>query len=89
MSGPVRVRKRPVEVTAIQLTRDTFRAAVRFLPIEQLGSAGEDDAGVFITIRTLEGVMRASEGDWIVRGVRGEHHPVRGDIFAETYDVLG
>lgn len=37
-------------------------------------------------IMTLEGVMTAQPGDWIVKGVKGELYPVRSDIFAETYE---
>jgi hypothetical protein len=76
-----------VEINAVQLTRETFRAAVRFVPIEQFVAGGEDQNGVFMEIRTLEGTMRASEGDWIIRGVKGEHYPCRDDIFRETYEA--
>lgn len=37
-------------------------------------------------IDTLEGVMRADPGDWIIRGVKGELYPCKPDIFAATYD---
>lgn len=40
-----------------------------------------------VRIGTLEGVMRAAAGDYIVRGVRGELYPVKPDIFAATYDA--
>lgn len=36
-------------------------------------------------IKTLEGDMIASPGDWIVTGIKGEKYPVKPDIFAETY----
>ena len=39
-----------------------------------------------LQIRTLEGVMRVSVGDWIIRGVKGELYPCKPDIFAATYD---
>ena len=39
-----------------------------------------------IKIRTLEGEMTASKGDWIIRGVKGEFYPCKPDIFAATYD---
>lgn len=42
----------------------------------------------FAHIYTLEGLMRAEHGDWIVRGVKGEIYPVKPDIFAETYEAL-
>lgn len=41
-----------------------------------------------LTIRTLEGVMRADKGDWIIRGVKGEIYPCKPDIFAATYDPV-
>ncbi|MFE9845816.1 hypothetical protein [Streptomyces goshikiensis] len=83
-----RYRKLPVEISAIQFTRDTFRAAVRFIPLDQFSEAGEDDQGLFLAIRTLEGVMRATEGDWIIQGVKGEYYPCKPDVFAATYEAV-
>ncbi|HFI0405727.1 TPA: hypothetical protein ACGOYB_001831 [Streptococcus suis] len=40
-------------------------------------------------IETLEGTMKASAGDWIITGVDGERYPVKPDIFARTYEILG
>lgn len=40
-------------------------------------------------IETLEGTMKASAGDWIITGVDGERYPVKPDIFAKTYEILG
>jgi hypothetical protein len=82
-----RYRKRPVEIEAQQFTRETFRAGVRFVPLDQFSEAGEgDDGRVFMTIKTLEGVMRVDEGDWIIRGVQGEFYPCKPDIFEKTYE---
>lgn len=39
-----------------------------------------------LEIRTLEGTMTASEGDWIIRGVKGELYPCKPDIFEATYE---
>ena len=39
-----------------------------------------------LLIATLEGVMEASPGDWIIRGVQGEFYPCKPDIFAVTYE---
>lgn len=38
-----------------------------------------------IHIQTLEGIMTASVGDFIIKGVKGEFYPCKPDIFAETY----
>lgn len=40
-----------------------------------------------LLIPTLEGVMKASPGDWIITGVKGEVYPCKPDIFAATYDA--
>lgn len=36
-------------------------------------------------IETLEGVMEARPGDYIIKGVHGEFYPCKPDIFNETY----
>ncbi|MFZ7282505.1 hypothetical protein ACLSZW_02290 [Avibacterium avium] len=40
-------------------------------------------------IRTLEGIMIASDGDWIIKGIRGEFYPCKPDIFEQTYEKVG
>ena len=40
-------------------------------------------------IPTLEGVMRASQGDYIIKGIKGEIYPCKPDIFEATYDQAG
>lgn len=39
-------------------------------------------------IHTLEGVMHASPGDYIIEGVRGEQYPCKPDIFMQTYEEV-
>jgi hypothetical protein len=39
-----------------------------------------------LDIHTLEGVMHAQTGDWVIRGVMGELYPCKPDIFAATYE---
>ena len=39
-------------------------------------------------IRTLEGVMTGSRGDFIIKGVRGEIYSCKPDIFLATYDLV-
>lgn len=40
------------------------------------------------SIRTLEGIMTASKGDYIIKGVKGEFYPCKPDIFSETYEPV-
>lgn len=41
-----------------------------------------------LIIKTLEGDMIASKGDWIVTGVDGEQYPVKPDIFKKMYELV-
>ncbi len=43
---------------------------------------------VEVEIPTLEGVMKASPGDWIITGVKGEKYPCKPDIFKATYEPV-
>ena len=38
-----------------------------------------------LPIKTLEGKMSASDGDYIIRGINGEFYPCKPDIFEKTY----
>ena len=41
-----------------------------------------------IYIRTLEGEMHVSAGDYVIRGVQGEFYPCKPEIFAATYEAV-
>lgn len=80
----MRYRKKPVVIEAIQY-KDTFEKTLKeikdFCPTSKyLGAEGH----YFLIIPTLEGDMRASAGDWIIRGVNGEYYPCKPDIFEKT-----
>jgi hypothetical protein len=44
-------------------------------------------AKVGMVIYTQEGPKLAQEGDWIIKGVKGEFYPCKPDIFEETYEL--
>ncbi len=76
-----RFRKKPVEIEAVQWTGENRDEIKAFIDEAAFGFAfGE------LSIHTLEGSMKASPGDWIIRGVQGEHYPCKPDIFEATYD---
>ena len=41
-----------------------------------------------MSIRTLEGTITASAGDYIIKGINGEIYPCKPDIFEKTYDKV-
>lgn len=46
----------------------------------------EGTPDVQMAIKTLEGIITASQGDWIIKGVKGELYPCKPDIFELTYE---
>lgn len=80
-------RKKPVVIEA--RNNDSTSALLAQRLAEWCGGRAvknELDHGSRIEITTLEGVMTADLGDWIIRGVQGEFYPCKPDIFAATYD---
>lgn len=41
-----------------------------------------------VVIKTFEGDMKASIGDFIITGVNGEQYPCKPDIFEKTYEEV-
>lgn len=41
-----------------------------------------------VKIKTLEGVMNAVQGDYIIKGVKGEIYPCKAEVFKETYQYV-
>jgi hypothetical protein len=83
-----RFRKKPVEVEAWQVGSRLAAPSWLTSALEERTVRVCPHHLDHVLIDTLEGTMRASPGDWIIRGVRGELYPCRTDIFAETYDPL-
>jgi hypothetical protein len=74
-------RKKPVVIEAVQWDGSNYDEIGDFMELNATLQIGDD----FI-IPTLEGEMRASPGDWIIKGVKGEFYPCKPDIFAATYE---
>jgi len=84
----MKFRKKPVEIEAIQWTGDNMEAISQFVGEDLVPMEDEHEAQTKIGIVTLEGVMTASIGDWIIKGVNGEFYPCKPDIFQKTYEEV-
>lgn len=78
----MKYRKKPVVVEAIQYTDNNLLDVVKFC------SEGNTIFDYYLYIVTLEGNMRVSKGDYIIKGVHGEFYPCKPDIFEETYEAV-
>lgn len=80
---PKKYRKRPVVVEDIQWTGENYRDIWEFAGKKIVHYFQEAEV---LMVRTLEGDMFVSRGDYIVKGIRGEFYPCKPDVFQETYE---
>lgn len=91
-----RFRKKPVIVEAVQLRWDTWPEMCEFAGVGKLADGNpegfiadtESPTKIGLRIPTLEGLMEAVQGDWVIRGVKGELYPCKPDIFEATYEPV-
>lgn len=85
----VKATKKPVTIEAVQYDGTNGQAIQDWAQGHQQGSVvyfeASDRSPQQLSIGTIEGVMRADEGWWIIRGVAGEFYPCRPDVFDATY----
>tara|TARA_R110002049_G_scaffold59417_1_gene160669 strand:+ start:8962 stop:9228 length:267 start_codon:yes stop_codon:yes gene_type:complete len=84
-------RKKPVVIEAVRLVGETEEApqdVVDWLADESRCQQWESDRDGGIAIKTLEGVMRADPGDYVIQGVKGELYPCKPDIFEASYEPV-
>lgn len=83
------------EVEAVQWTGENLEEIKAFVgesliydTLDTAWKVGKGKPRVFMKIKTLEGDMPASEGDYIIKGMSGEFYPCRPDIFKATYEEV-
>ena len=81
----LKFRKKPVVIEAVQFTGLESMKDIYLLAPEHCGITFNDQ---ILIINTSEGKMRASDGDWIIKGVAGEVYSCKPDIFEATYEKV-
>jgi hypothetical protein len=96
-------RKKPVVIEAVQLLWSTWSEMCKHAGVGRLEDgnpsgtyvdaenqmvSGGGDGRIALAIPTLEGLMIGVEGDWIIKGVKGEMYPCKPDIFEATYEKV-
>lgn len=87
--------KKPVAIEAVEWTGENLFEVITFTDGKpelnlMVAKDGWDSYQRLVDmdglkIYTLEGVMRAAIGDFIIKGVKGELYPCKPDIFKQTY----
>lgn len=82
-------QKKPVVIDAL-LVEPYYRNIKEI--VEFVGSSNltpiERRPDYILKIKTLEGDMSVSYGDYIIKGVKGEFYPCKPDVFAATYEEM-
>ena len=81
---------KPIVITALQWKGDNYEEIASFC---QYIDESERRTMCFLNgdelwIRTKEGQLKASVGDFIIRGIQGEFYPCDYNIFLQTYDEV-
>lgn len=84
-------RKKPIVVEAFQWTGGPDQTEDPEWIVEAIkqGTVRFNDEGtdqVTMEIATLEGNHIARQGDYIIKGIKGEIYPCKPDIFEQTYE---
>lgn len=85
----MKYRKKPVVIEAFQYDGDLINSnGVPYVPEWMLEAPhyydGEPPCELYV--KTLEGDMHVSVGDYVIRGINGEIYPCKPDIFVKTYE---
>ena len=89
----MKYRKLPVEIDAIQWNgsnvqeiKDFVGTDLEYDILDAAWQVGKGIPHVNMRIKTLEGNMECTKGDYIIKGVKGEFYPCKPDIFEKTYE---
>lgn len=77
-------RKKPVVIEAVKYD-GMVQDIVDFVG---LFNTEMDEGMIKLYIKTLEGDMLISHGDYVIKGVEGEFYPCKPDIFKKTYELV-
>ena len=83
-------RKKPVVIEAVQFLDDseTLLVIQEFMGNLDLTINYRDFNDPKLKIEALEGIIDASLGDFIIKGIKGEFYPCKPDIFELTYEKI-
>ncbi|MEO1783264.1 hypothetical protein [Enterococcus diestrammenae] len=81
----MKVRKKPVIVDAVPFYKGLWEMKPDEYPMVSYWALTEL-VTPYPYIGTIEGPMKVSDGDYIIKGVNGEFYPCKPEIFEKTYE---
>lgn len=74
--------KKPIAVEVMQIKKDNIADCTMFTDGDFSMIDGQ------VSIKTLEGTMKGKEGDYIIKGIKGEFYICDRIIFEDSYDIF-
>ena len=88
-------KRKPIEVEAIQLidNNQSINDVIKFINNIDMSIAKNIEIEQVrknkgLNINTLEGNIKVSFGDFIIKDINGEKHLCKPDIFYKTYELI-
>lgn len=83
-------RTKPCEIKAIQLTKENAEEISKFTEGKAYNFRVSKYGNkiLYCDVETLEGIMTATENDYIIKGLRGEYYPCKPDVFEKKYEEI-
>ena len=78
----MKYRKKPVVIEAFQ-----YKKGMKHKVLKPIYDHMNGSQPIGLGIKTLEGCMLVNEGDWIIKGIKGEYYSCKPDIFKKTYEL--
>ena len=79
--------KKPVVIEAIQYNGINITEIESFVGAK-LPTVWLSVEETQLILSTLEGDMKVSKGDYVIKGIKGEFYPCKPDIFHKTYSEV-
>lgn len=88
----MRYKKKPIVIEAFKWTGGPDQTedpewCVDKMKTGEVWLENQGTTDCILAIKTLEGNMTASQGDYIIKGIKGEIYPCKPDIFEMTYEL--
>lgn len=91
----MKYRTKPCEIEAVLWTGVNLEEVKNFVGdsliyniIDTAWEVGKGRPHVIMQVKTLEGIVYVNDGEYIIKGLRGEFYPCMPDIFEMKYELI-
>lgn len=94
-NGPKKYKTKPCEIEAVQWDGFNLKEIREFVDKSSENCIStavcptiDKITSICVRIKTLEGWLNVSIGDYIIKGLAGEFYPCKPDVFEKKYELI-